>query len=360
MDQCVSLLDAEFQRQMSLEEKSRHQQLKNILDDLQKPIDRMQKQISNLHDDLHESERCNILNWLSKQPYIQHHNSAKRNILEGTGAWLLKDDLLLDWQRSSTSSILWLHGIPGSGKTKLVYGRTLPNHQYTMKLTVHTSGRSIVIEHLIQSFRQGRNPRPIYFYCTRNVSEKERSSSTAILSSLVRQMSCLEDGSPILQPVREKYEERKKQGFQSIPPCLEESRDLIIALTAYYPLTTIVIDALDEIDALGQCDEVGRTDLLEALEQIVLRSSNLVKVFVSSRNDQDIVRHLANCPNLEIEATKNQADIVSFVNSEVQRRISGNPLLLGKPNLICSIIQTLCDGAQGMLVFPNMLYLIFI
>jgi hypothetical protein len=173
-------------------------------------------------------------------------------------------------------------------------------------------------------------------------------------------MSCLEDGSPILQPVREKYGERRKQGFQSIPPCLEESRDLIIALTAYYPLTTIVIDALDEIDALEQCDEASRTDFLEALEQIVLRSSNLVKVFVSSRNDQDIVRHLANCPNLEIEATKNQADIVSFVNSEVQRRISGNPLLSGKPSLICSIIQTLCDGAQGMLVFSNMLYLTFI
>jgi hypothetical protein len=121
VDQCVSLLDAEFQRQMSSEEKSRHQQLRNILDDLQKPIDRMQKQISDLHDGLQENERCNILDWLSKQPYIQHHNSAKRNIMEGTGAWLLKDDLLLDWQRSSTSSILWLHGIPGSGKTKLMY-----------------------------------------------------------------------------------------------------------------------------------------------------------------------------------------------------------------------------------------------
>jgi hypothetical protein len=173
-------------------------------------------------------------------------------------------------------------------------------------------------------------------------------------------MSCLEDGSPILQPVREKYEERKKQGFQSIPPCLEESRDLIIALTAYYPLTTIVIDALDEVDAFDQCDEASRIDLLEVLEQIVLHSSNLVKVFVSSRDDQDIVRRFANCPNLEIEATKNQADIVRFVNSEVQRRISGNPLFLGKSSLICSIIQTLCDGAQGMLVFPSTLYLGFI
>jgi hypothetical protein len=128
VDQCTSILDAEFQRQieanllaLSLEEESRHQQLKIVLDDLQKPIDRIQKKISDLHDSLQESERHNILNWLSTQPYIQHHDTAKRGILEGTGTWLLKDDLLLDWQRSSASSILWLHGIPGSGKSKLVY-----------------------------------------------------------------------------------------------------------------------------------------------------------------------------------------------------------------------------------------------
>ena len=129
VDQCASLLDAEFQRRiqanvlaLSLEEESRHKQLKIVLDDLQKPIDRMQKEISDLHDNLQESERQSILNWLSMQPsYIQHHDAAKRGIIEGTGTWLLQDDLLHDWQRSSASSILWLHGIPGSGKTKLVY-----------------------------------------------------------------------------------------------------------------------------------------------------------------------------------------------------------------------------------------------
>lgn len=217
-----------------------------------------------------------------------------------------------------------------------------------MKLIVHTFCRSIAIEHLIQDFDLGRNPRPIYFYCSRNASEKERSNPTAILASLVRQMSCHEDGSPILEPIREKYAERRKQGFTSTPPSLEESTSLIIALTEYRPLTTIVIDALDE------CDRTSRPDLLQALERIMNSSSNLVKIFVSSRNDQDIVCHLNNCPNLEIEAAKNQADIVSFVNSEVHRLISRKELLLGKPpdDLISLIIQRLCDGAQGMSVFP--------
>ena len=357
VDQCASLLDAEFQRRieanllaLSLEEESRHEQLKIVLDDLQKPINRIQKKISDLHDNLQESERHSILNWLSMQPsYIQHHDAAKRGILEGTGTWLLRDDLLLDWQRSSASSILWLHGIPGSGKTKLAYEGLVSDRQQIVKLIVNILRRSIVIEQLIEDFHHGRNPRPIYFYCSRNASEKERSNPTAILASLVRQMSCHEDGSPILEPVREKYAERKKQGFTSTSPSLEESINLIIALTTYRPLTTIVIDALDE------CDRVSRPDLLQALERIIFCSSNLVKVFVSSRNDQDIVCHLANCPNLEIEAAKNQADIASFVKSEVHRRISRKELLLGKPlpDLISLIIQKLCDGAHGMLAFPS-------
>ena len=135
MDRCASLLDAEFQKRietnlvvLSLEEGNRHQQLRNVLDDLQKPIDRMQKQISDIQDGFQEEERRKILNWLSEQPYIQHHNNVKRDILEGTGSWLLKDDMLLDWRRSSASSILWLHGIPGSGKSKLVYESAHPDY----------------------------------------------------------------------------------------------------------------------------------------------------------------------------------------------------------------------------------------
>jgi len=101
-----------------------------------------------------------------------------------------------------------------------------------------------------------------------------------------------------------------------------------------------------------ECESNSRPDLLQALERIINYSSNLVKIFVSSRNDQDIVCHLNNCPNLEIEAAKNQEDIVKFVHSEVQRRISRKELLLGKPplSLISSITERLCGGADGMLV----------
>jgi len=95
-----------------------HQQLAKVLD-LQRPINRMDNYLKSLQDQLQAAERLQILEWLSTLPYKKYHNQAQKNILQGTGAWFLKNKQLLEWRVSSSSSILWLHGIPGSGKTKL-------------------------------------------------------------------------------------------------------------------------------------------------------------------------------------------------------------------------------------------------
>ena len=66
------------------------------------------------------SKRNEILRWMSAEPYIEHHEQTKRDILAGTGQWLLLDPVFIKWKKESASSILWIHGIPGSGKSKLV------------------------------------------------------------------------------------------------------------------------------------------------------------------------------------------------------------------------------------------------
>ncbi|KAI9675706.1 MAG: hypothetical protein M1817_001073 [Caeruleum heppii] len=314
---------------LSSEETTRHQRLAVILEDLQKPIDRIEEQILVIQDGLQDDERCKILNWLSPQPYIQHHNSAKRDVLEGTGTWLIEEDLLLDWMKSSYSSILWLHGIPGSGKTKLV---------------------SILIEHLIRDYNQRRNPPPIYFYCTRNNAEKERSDASAIFASFVRQLCRTEDARSIATPVLEKYRERKEQAFTAVGPILDESVALLKAMIASRPVTTIVIDALDE------CDETSRSDLMMTFEDIIRHSDKLVKLFVSSREDRDIHDQLKDCPNLEIHAEKNKADITRFVKTEVQDRAVRKKLRSGGPEspLTLTIIRRLTDEAGGMFRWVQM------
>lgn len=113
----TSLCDAECQKRGEEVD----QNLKSMLINLEKPINRMEKQLKEIQDGLQVKERIEILGWLSPIPYEQHHTQAHTGVLSGTGGWLLNDDRLLDWRKSSTSAIIWLNGIPGSGKTKLTF-----------------------------------------------------------------------------------------------------------------------------------------------------------------------------------------------------------------------------------------------
>lgn len=95
-------------------------ELKRLLAEIGAPLKRMNDDLKNIRDGLEATKRAEIMRWLSSEPYIQHHAQAKVGVLPGTGQWLLSDPLFKRWKNESASSILWLHGIPGSGKSKLV------------------------------------------------------------------------------------------------------------------------------------------------------------------------------------------------------------------------------------------------
>ena len=205
---------------------------------------------------------------------------------------------------------------------------------------------SILVDRFIDDFEAERNPNPIYFYCQRNSAEPERSDPEAILRSLVRQMSCLRPGGALLQPVRESYDARKKEGFAAGSLDSRECTALILEMTKDRLMTTIFIDALDE------CDPEKRDVLLEALSSIVADSTGLVKLFISSRDDRDIVLHLGECPNLKIQASHNQGDIARYVDSEVSKVIHSRKWRSGNVDerLEQEIKLALREKAQGMSV----------
>jgi hypothetical protein len=283
------------------------------------------------------------LQWLSTEPYIGHHKQAKKDVLKGTGQWLLSDPVFIRWKDESASSILWLHGIPGSGKTKLLYVAApcvLSAINTKAKIT-----RSIVVENLISEYKHCRNLPPAYFYCSRNPTEPGRGHPDKILASIARQLSSLEPGLPLLPSAVTAYQENMNQGLAAGPPGLPESRDLIVQLINSYPSVTIAIDAIDE------CNPDSRQDLLEALTFILQNTRSLVKVFVSSRDDQDIVRTLEDCPNLEIRSGRNSKDIDEFVKAETQAMIDKKQLLersKKKEELQVKIIKKITEGAHGM------------
>lgn len=207
-----------------------------------------------------------------------------------------------------------------------------------------------MIDDAERAFNDGYNPAPVFFYCSRNTAEPKRSSPDAIIASIARQLSVLGPQYDLLPPTVTAYKKREMEAFASGPLSIDESRALIIQLVEYYPLTTIVIDALDE------CDPERREELLETLELILQESSSLVKIFVSSRSDQDIVLYLQDYLNLELSSNKNKADISSFVIEETTRLIRKRKLLAASSNkekLKTEIIQKVIENADGMLVVLN-------
>ena len=329
----VTLVDAERSKdlalgmeKLALDQQSSFGKLEELLQDIDGPVQRIDDRLQSFEDHLESAKRTAILTWMSPEPYIAHHGQIMKDVLHGTGRWLMEEPLYRNWKRDSVSSLFWLHGTSGSGKTKLV---------------------SLVIEECLDQHHRGLGMPPVFFYCSRDSQEPRRSEPQAILASLARQLSSLVPGDPLLPPSTQLYEKREKSGFASGSLSVEESTELIIDLTGYYPVTTIILDALDE------CKVESRHLLLDSLQDILNQSTGLVKIFASSRDDGDLVCELSAYPSLGISSDKNCGDIAVFVRTETQRLVTRRRLLpySGRKDEIQSlIVDRLIEGAGGMYV----------
>ncbi|CZR60508.1 related to vegetatible incompatibility protein HET-E-1 [Phialocephala subalpina] len=300
--------------------------LETILRELEEPIVRSASMLQDYTDSMKEREREELLQWLSTIQHKKHHKVKRNEYLEGSCGWLLGSREYIKWKKSSTSSILWLHGIAGSGKSVLV---------------------SSVVEDFHQEQSGNPSAAPIaYFYCSRDAGESERANPEEIMRSILEQVASNTANLPIREPVVGIYKQKKREN-RGLPPkeplTLDETTDILLKIFEENPVT-IVIDALDE------CDPDERHKLLEALDTIISESASLVRVFVSSRNDGDIVCQLEESPNIFIRASDNSADIARYVQEQVSEAIKKKRMIKGKvsPEMKERIVTTLIDGAQGM------------
>lgn len=113
---------------------------------------------------------------------------------------------------------------------------------------------------------------------------------------------------------------------------------------ANFKRTIICIDGLDE------CHKETRGNLLHALQDILNSPTSHVKIFITSRDDDDIVLCLKGFPNVYIKTSDNRGDIDQFVEAETERCIAEKEILRGSvtPELKELIIATLVKGAHGM------------
>lgn len=197
--------------------------LQQMSDELRRPMVRIDSQLSKIQDDLERQKKVSIIKPVSTINFVTQHKVANASLLPNSVRWFLNKPQFQEWRDESCSSVLWLHGIPSSGKTKLT---------------------SMVISELKSTSHIA------YFYCVRNLTEPERAECDSILLSLVRQLACPAPSGPILAPVISKFEDALDEmiEFSDVTWTREEITQVLIEICDFYPAVTFVIDALDEVN----------------------------------------------------------------------------------------------------------------
>jgi hypothetical protein len=230
-----------------------------------------------------QEQRNRILEWLKGSDPATNHNAAQKKKEDGTCEWLIRSKQFQAFTEGE-NQLMWLHGIPGAGKTVL---------------------SSAVIEFLSTNFLDGDN-KVIYYYFDFNDHGKQ--TCFGCLQSLVRQICSQSSSAPA--DIVGLYAECK-----GATPSSEQLVETLKSLLGQDSRIFIVIDALDECKE--QEEEEERAAVLDALRDIKSSATGPFNIFVASRPEADISREMSEiCDiDLDVQAALVDEDIRCHVRS---------------------------------------------
>ncbi|KAF7533614.1 hypothetical protein G7054_g6916 [Neopestalotiopsis clavispora] len=297
-----------------------------------------------------DTKHLELLHWLSSSPFTRHHEAISEQRMSNSATWLLRHSEYRNWKASSSSSILLVHGIQGSGKSNIC---------------------SAVIDSFLNEHTANPLAAPIaYFYCAEHEFEPERAQAGNVLRSLLRQLTITTHSKPkardiILSDFERRLAQSKVDGMDMSKLNIKDCVDVILEVTNHDPVV-VVVDALDEVR------ETERPALIGALEELVVKSSNVVKVFLTSRNDSQVFSLLrkriteidtattqqhskAHVKYIEISKDDNLEDIGNYVKMKVLQAVEDRRLLKRDPTseLTDLLHQKLIIGAGEMFQWVN-------
>jgi hypothetical protein len=250
----------------------------------------------------------NILHWLSPVDPSVSHKAALKVHQPGTNKWFLSSKEFKDWQKSETS-LLWLSGFPGSGKTILM---------------------STVIEFLQQS----NSTIVAYFYC--DFRNPETRDPLNIAGSLLAQICFKLASFPV---ALDQAFERSKMSASPYGKRtdLDAIVEILIELTSQHRVA-IIIDALDECE--------NREEILAFVGKLA-RQKILLKILLSSRDETDIRQNLTDFPRIRLEdsSARLDNDISNYINYRLGHNRAFKWL---KPSFKQTIQERLSTRAKGM------------
>ncbi|KAK6350646.1 hypothetical protein TWF718_003833 [Orbilia javanica] len=266
-------------------------EIPGLLSSIDRNVNEMQTDVKeiggNIESLLSEQQKPDIHKWLSPSDPSTNLNIALREHHENSGVWFLNSTNFCNW-KTHRNSLLWLHGIPGCGKTVL---------------------SSIIIAHL-----QSISPRQLlYFYFDYNYKSKQ--SLEQMLRVLVSQLyNQIDDASKHIYDLFLSCSNGKNQ------PTCQSLCEVFLSMTEKAGEVWLVLDALDE------CPRGSRKELLAWIQDINTDSEcRNIHLLVTSRLEPDIQYAISECPVSSCTLSLGGDLIGEDINAYIKFRVGEDP-----------------------------------
>ncbi|CAH0055187.1 unnamed protein product [Clonostachys solani] len=226
--------------------------------------------------------------WLRPTSYDIAGGEYRKHLashVSGTGSWLTSSDTYKQWLEDDQHGLLWIKGIPGSGK-------------------------SVMAASLIDGLAKASPGSPVVFFFFRQIIEANHQPE-ALLRDWMDQILTY---SPPLQKKLNDYLESKRS-IESVS--MEDLwKDLYMAFSGLSNRVFCVADALDEMDK-------GNESFLQALATLGKWKPQKVKVLITSRPVPTIEGPLrafqSHCLQIRLQENMVDIDIATFVQFTLSR-----------------------------------------
>ncbi|KAH0534081.1 hypothetical protein FGG08_007315 [Glutinoglossum americanum] len=265
-------------------------------------------------DHLADDHLEKIHRWLSAPDPSLNYNEARKKRQAISGAWFIGSKRFAEW-KTQPDSFLWLHGIPGCGKTVL---------------------SCTIVEDILHYCNHDPTLAVAYFYFDFNDAEKQQHEK--MIRSLITQLSIQSASTP---RSLESLFSSKMNGMQQ--PVAGELLATLRQMVQEFDQTFIILDALDE------CKE--RQELLMDINEIARWKNRKLHMLATSRREKEIEEWLEPLINDREKICIQSALVNDDIRAYVHERLQTDWRLRrwqNKPEVQQEIQRTLMDKVDGM------------
>ncbi|KUJ09733.1 uncharacterized protein LY89DRAFT_761415 [Mollisia scopiformis] len=272
-----------------------------------------------IEDAQRNTERINLLSWLSDFDPSTNYNTNLDKTRTGTGTWLLNNNIKFEEWKTLPNSFMWLNGRAGSGKSVL---------------------SASIVKHLKDIY--GSNPSVAIAFFYFSFSNARAQKVDEMLCSLIKQI-CTQR--PIIpEPVQSlnKYLARGQR------PDRRTLEDALTATIRGFTAVYIVLDALDECPST----ENERDVLLQSIERIHNTVTENLHMLCTSRQLTDIdevLQPMASSTSASnVDLWQYKAAVDHDIGLHIDKRFSEAPFRSWPEDIQLEARTALIEKADGM------------